>query len=111
DLEVLVVGLAELFLREDRVHRAGLHAGAAVDAGLRFDVELLGGQVLRVVRRRPDAVHRAHVDTGGVVAARLGDHISHRSILTLDTCGTGHRPGFHARSPAPPTPARPTTRN
>src|SRR5204863_9877416 len=66
-------------LGEARVHRAGLHAGVAVDALLGVDVEHLHSVIARLVWRRVDAVDGAHLDAGVVLRAdaRLGDYVSH----------------------------------
>ena len=63
--------------REDRVDRAGVRAGAAVDAGVRVDVEHLGAAEVRLVRRRVDAVDRADRHAGRVGATGLGDREGH----------------------------------
>src|SRR4051812_24107978 len=85
-LEVLDVDLGEplplvgqLVLGEARVDRARLDAGVAVDALLRVDVELLHLVVVRLLRRRMDAVDRAHLDARVVLRAdaRLGDDVGH----------------------------------
>src|SRR6266700_7931757 len=78
-LEVVDVDLDELrplprhlVLREDGVHRAGVDAGAAVDALIGIDVVHVGVVV------GVDAVDRADLHAGGVLDtdAGLGDHIS-----------------------------------
>src|SRR5690606_2108536 len=63
-------------LREDRVDRAGRHAGPAVDALLGVDVELVLGLV--------DALDGTDVDARGVLGAdaRLGDDVSHGFLST-----------------------------
>src|SRR5690606_5704223 len=68
--------LRHLFLREDRLDRAGVDAEPAVDALLRVDVENLPVFALAV-----DAVDRAGVDAGRVLHADagLGDGVGHDS--------------------------------
>src|SRR3954465_13356990 len=98
-LEVLRVDLGEplplvgqLVLGEARVDRARLDAGVAVDALLRVDVELLHLVVVRVLRRRMDAVDRAHLDARVVLRAdaRLGDDVGH-CLLGSSLWGGGGR--------------------
>ena len=69
--------------RVDRLHRAGRHAGAAVDAFVGVDVEHLGRIERGLVFARMDAVHRADVDAGGIFRfnARVGDDEWHSRIL------------------------------
>src|SRR5437879_2981433 len=90
-LEVVVVDLDELcplrghlVLREDRVHRAGVHAGAAVDALVRID-EVHVGVVVGV-----DAVDGADLHAGGVLHpdAGLGDDVCHSKAI-LGPSGQG----------------------
>ncbi len=77
DLGEPLLGGIELVVGQDRLDRARVGAGAAVDAGLRIDVQHLGGGELGLVRRGVDAVHGADRDAARVVAAGLGDHIGH----------------------------------
>ena len=59
---------------------AGLvHAQAAVDAGVRIDVELIEGAELLFVLGGVDAVDGADLDAGGVLGsdAGFGDHVGH----------------------------------
>ena len=77
------VGLDQIFLMRrrrvdalvDRRDRARRHAGAAVDALFRMDVQHRRGCELRLVLARVDAVHRADVHAGGVFGfdAGVGD--------------------------------------
>jgi hypothetical protein len=59
DLGVLPQVGCQLVDRFDRSHGAGVHASTAVDAGLRVDVEHLGGLVVGLVRSGVDAADRA----------------------------------------------------
>src|SRR4051812_20048971 len=79
DLREALPLVGQLVLGEARVHGARLDARVAVDALLRVDVELLDAVVVGLVRRRVDAVHRAHLDAGVVLGADAGlrDHVGH----------------------------------
>src|SRR5687767_3033388 len=55
-LERVLGLLRDLVVAEDRVDRAGVHAGVAVDADGGVDVELLGGLEVGVTRLRVNAV-------------------------------------------------------
>ncbi|ESU49197.1 hypothetical protein P376_2829 [Streptomyces sp. HCCB10043] len=77
DVRVLPLPGGQRVHREDRVHRAGVRAGPAVDARPRVDVQHLRGAEGAFLRRRVDAVDRAHGHAGGVVAAGLGDRVGH----------------------------------
>ena len=118
DLRELLPLVGQLVLGEAGVHRAGLHAGVAVDALLRIDVEHLGRVVAGLVGRRVDAIHGAHLDTGVVLGAdaRLSDHVGHSlsrlgclqrvslggAYCTEDAAAyRRHRPGG-LRAPRPP---------
>src|SRR3954447_26299489 len=83
DLDVLLPLVGNLVLGEARVDRAGLDAGVAVDALLGVDVELLDVVVVGLVRRRVDAVDRAHLDARVVLGAdaRLGDDVGHWGVF------------------------------
>src|SRR3954454_5086708 len=99
--------LGQLVLGEARIHRAGLDASVAVDALLGVDVQLLNAFVVGLVRRRVDAVHRAHLDAGVVLGAdaRLGDHVSHaRSISDISRAPRRARGPLsgHRRAPIRP---------
>jgi len=69
----------------DRVDRARLDAGVAVDALLRIDVELLDVVVVGLVGRGVDAVDRADLDARVVLGAdaRLVDHVGHAGASWL----------------------------
>src|SRR5215211_7240703 len=71
--------VGELVLGEAGVDRARLDAGVAVDALLRIDVEHLDRVVVRLVRRRMDAVDWADLDARVVLRADAGlcDHVGH----------------------------------
>src|SRR4051812_47582027 len=88
-----------------RVHRARLHAGIAVDALGRIDVEVLDGVVVRLVGRRVDAVDGTHVDARVVLLtdARLGDDVRHWRVLPRfsGSCGRTAFPWpLHAGRPS-----------
>src|SRR3954447_6580411 len=72
DLGVLLPLLRELVLGEAGVDRAGLDTGVAVDALVRVDEELLDVVVVRLVRRRVDAVDGADLYAGVVLLAYAG---------------------------------------
>src|SRR4051794_22463544 len=72
DLGVLGPLLGELVLGEAGVHWAGLDAGVAVDALVRIDEELLRVVIVRLVRRRMDAVDGADLYAGVVLLADAG---------------------------------------
>src|SRR5258708_6744113 len=102
-----VVGLP--FLRdggfvEDRLNRAFRHAGLAVDAVVRVDVQHLLALV--------EALHRADRDTVGVLAAvtGLGDDEGHERLLAMrvrELAAWPRRPGpprclpLHMPAPRP----------
>ena len=73
---------------EDRSHRTGIHAGPAIDALLRVDVEDLLGFV--------DSVDRTRGDAGFVLGAiaGLGDDLRHGIIPLFRGKGAGSRSGF-----------------
>lgn len=69
----------ELVAGEARIDWASLDASVAVNALLGVDEELVDVDVLRLVGRRVDAVHRAHLDARIVLRANagLGDDVGH----------------------------------
>src|SRR5262249_49109093 len=71
-----------ILFRIDRVHRALRFTGAAVDALVRMDIELILGLV--------DAVHRTDIHTGAILDADTGfsDHVGHSasSSYTRESC-------------------------
>ena len=77
ELQRVVVLLGHLEVGEDRVDRAGLDAGVAVDADLGIDVELLRGLEVGRPRLRMDAVDGADLDAGVVLDAAAGDDVGH----------------------------------
>ena len=79
DLDELLPFGRDLVLRKDGVHRAGIHAGTAIDALVGIDVV----HVCRVVG--VDAVDRADLDTGCVLDANAGlsDDVGHGSGLLV----------------------------
>src|SRR5215203_2741905 len=76
--------VGELVLGEARIDGARLDAGVAVDALLGVDVELLDLVVVGLVRRRVDAIDRAHLDARVVLGpdAGLRDHVGHGRFST-----------------------------
>ena len=82
EVERVVVLRGQLEVGEDRVDRARLDAGVAVDADLGVDVELLGGLEVGRPRLRVDAVHRADLDAGVVLDAAADDDVGHRTDPT-----------------------------
>src|SRR5215212_5111222 len=101
DTEELAIVLCEVVVGCYGVDRACLHAGPAVDALLRVDVQHRRRPVVRFVRSRVDAVHRTDADAGGIAATGLCHderHAVHQAPedLTHDSS---------ARAP-PPTPLR-----
>ena len=82
-LQVRRVVLVEFVVREDRLDRAFVHTRTTIDAGVGIDVEHFGGRERSFVRCRVNAIDRTHVNTRGVVAARLRDHIRHDIPLSL----------------------------
>src|SRR4051812_27680978 len=99
DLREALPLVGQLVLREARVHGAGLDARVAVDALLGIDVELLDRVVVGLVRRRVDAVHRAHLDAGVVLGAdaRLRDHVGHARKHRREARRPSARPGPRVR--------------
>ena len=77
ELERVVVLLGQLEVGEDRVDRARLDAGVAVDADLGIDVELLRGLEVGRARLRVDAVDGTDLDAGVVLDAAAGDDVRH----------------------------------
>src|SRR5450830_278230 len=69
DLEVVLPLVGDRLFREDRGHRAGRLAIAALDAYVGIDVEHLRSREIRFVLARVNAVDRAHIDAGGVLRA------------------------------------------
>src|SRR5918999_620850 len=77
ELQRVLVLLGDLELGEDRVDRAGLDAGVAIDAELRVDEELLRRLEIRVPGLRMDAVDRTDLDARVVLDAAAGDDVGH----------------------------------
>src|SRR5947208_7032041 len=80
DLERIAVLVGDLEVGEDRVDRAGLDAGVAVDAHLRVDVELLRGLEIGRAHLRMYAVDRAGRDARVVLYAAAGDDVGHIGV-------------------------------
>src|ERR1035438_6297397 len=107
DLDEGDLGGGDILLGEDGVHRAGIDAGAAIDALVRIDVDHA------VLVDLVDAVDRAHLDARLVleVDAGLGDDVGHhpessvpvpRSVKTRVTGPVSGTEG----DPLPPVPRR-----
>src|SRR3954463_4975978 len=69
--------------REDGFDRAGRHAGAAVDALVRMDVQLRDGGKFRFVLAWVNAIDWTHIHAGGVLGADAGfrDDVGHSFSL------------------------------
>src|SRR3954452_939799 len=85
DLGELLPLVRHLVLGEAGVDGAGLHAGVAVDALVRIDVQHLDRVVIGLVGRRVDAVDRADLYARVVLGAdaRLGDDVCHLCRILL----------------------------
>jgi hypothetical protein len=83
DLGVVLPLLRQLIVGEDRIDRAHLDAGVAVDALLGVDEQLAHIGETGLILGRVNAVNRTNLDAREVlhVDARLGDHIGHSSHL------------------------------
>ena len=103
DLNKRVPLFRQIFLREDGRHRADRHTGAAINALCGIDIQLRhfvkrrAAIVISPAFRRMDAIHRAHVHTGGIFCTDAGfsDNVCYRSpplrdlrlqISTLSLC-------------------------
>src|SRR5215831_1752829 len=77
----------QIFHRENCGDRANRHACTAINAFRWIDVKLSHAFVFWLVFAGVDAVHRAHVHTGGVLGAdaRFGDYVSHSASPLLRT--------------------------
>ena len=80
-LDEMLPLLRQIILREDRPHRALVHAQVAVDAVGGVDVKLIRVGEARLTRLGMNAIHRANGDAGGVLHpdARQRDDVSHKS--------------------------------
>jgi hypothetical protein len=83
DLRVLGPLFGKILESENRRDRANGHAGAAVDALVGIDVELLRCLELRLVFSRVNAIDGANIDASAVFCsdARLGNYVSHSNSL------------------------------
>src|ERR1051325_1284366 len=72
DFDEVLPLFRRLVERENRLHRTRRNAGAAVDALVRMDEQLVRTFELGLVLPRMDAVDRADIDTGGVLRADAG---------------------------------------
>ena len=94
-----------LVQREDRLDRAGRHAGAAVDALVGMNIKHLGRFKRRFVLPRMNAVHRTDVHARGILGpdAWLANDIRHwtnsTSVLRSGAARSG-RSGAGAARPA-----------
>jgi hypothetical protein len=82
EVDVDLLGLAERVRGDGGVDRAGVGAGAAVDADRGVNGEHRLGVEVGGAGRRPDAVDRAGRDAGGVLAAVLRDDVGHGCPVT-----------------------------
>src|SRR5688572_25249131 len=80
-----------LIEREDRFYRTGRHAGAAVDALVGMDEELLDGRERGFVLAGVDTVHRTDVHARGVLGpdAGLADDVGHGYNYITTPCTPG----------------------
>src|SRR5882724_9137029 len=86
-LDVRLPLLREILQRENCRHRTDRNTGAAVNAlsgidiQLRHFIERRASVVIGAIFRRMDAIHRAHIYTGGILCsdARFGDDVRHWS--------------------------------
>src|SRR5438132_142650 len=79
--------LRQIFQSENRRYRASRDAGAAVNAFIRVDVELLDTFKGRFILFGMNTVHRTDIHTGSVFCAnaRLGNNVSHIKLLLRST--------------------------
>lgn len=68
-LEEVVPFIGKIVLLEDRLHRALIHAQAAIDAVFGVDVQHLGAGKIGFIFRRMNAVRGAHGNACGVFDA------------------------------------------
>src|SRR5436190_22763725 len=89
DVDVVLRRVRHFVHGEDRLDRAGRHAGTAVDALVGMDVELFDGGELGLVLPRVDAVDGTHVHAGAVLGADalFGDHVSHSDTPQVGSTG------------------------
>jgi hypothetical protein len=71
----------DVCIRKDGLHRAFGLTGAAVDAFIGMDIELILGLV--------DTIYRADLDAAGVFGldARLGDDVGHGCLKSMEWYG------------------------
>src|SRR5664280_2024633 len=86
-LGVLFPLLRQIVERENRRHRADRHAGTAINALDRIDVQHLFSRELVAVLLGVNAVHRTGIDAGRVLGAdtRFRDHISHKTVSPINS--------------------------
>jgi hypothetical protein len=77
----------------NRVGRADRHAGSAIDAAFRVDVELSRRFEPRLVFLRVNAVGGADIDTEKIFDARVRDYISHDEVFLNVNWGLATSPG------------------
>ncbi len=79
DLDVLRPFFGQVFLGEDRLHRALIDAQAAVDAGVGVDVQLVTRAEVGFGLGGVNAVNRTDLDTRGVFGSNAGfaDDVRH----------------------------------
>src|SRR5205814_5329080 len=84
DLDVLLPFRRHVVFRKNRLHRAFVHAQAAVDAGVRINKKLGGIGKRSFILARVDAVDRANRHARRIFGgnARFRDHVRHiRKLL------------------------------
>src|SRR5208282_1526554 len=81
----LVPLLRQIVEREDSRYRAHRHAGTAVDALHRIDVEQRHRSILGIILLGMNAIHRTRIHARRVfgVDARLCDHVCHKGVSLL----------------------------
>ena len=91
-LDIRVPFLRQIIQRENCRHRTDRNTGAAVnalsgiDVQLRHFIERWAAIVIGAAFRRMDAIHRAHIYTGGILGsdAGFGDDVGNRSPPCMD---------------------------
>jgi hypothetical protein len=90
NLNVILPLFRDVFVAKDSFDRTGRLTGAAINAFVRIDIEMLDDVEIRFVLARVNAIHRANVNTRRILGAdtRLGDYInSHYCISPSSAFG------------------------
>src|SRR6185503_2914051 len=110
-LRVILPFFRKIVEREDRRHRADWHAGAAVDALYRINVEHVEIGMLRVVLLGMNAIYRAGVYASAVLGAdaRLCNDIGHECYFSwvlrmYGNINFSKNPSTAVRAPIAPNP-------